>query len=319
MNRTLNTDLRCLFTVLFLALAVSARAQGRADDILKGILQLPVPAADQKPHYGPDPLQFGELRLPKSKSPAPIVLIVHGGCWADHIEGFDPRGTTYELMRPLAAALTSAGVATWNIEYRRSGSPGTGTAGGSWPTTYLDIAAATDYLRKLAPTYNLDLSRVVVVGHSSGGQLALWLGARPKLPKTSEIYTKDPLPLKQIVDFDGPPDLAVAQPLETQYCPPPPAITRFMDGTPATRPQRYHDGSAQPLLPLGIPQTLVTAGLLGNWPVMVTSYKAAAEAKGDSVTVLPIEGANHFNPLDPSTTYGKTLIAAILAASGVPK
>lgn len=300
--------LACLSIALFFTHVPSIHAQSPAD-----LLKLPVPAADQTPHYGSDPLQFGELRLPKSKSPAPVVVIVHGGCWADHMAGLDPRSTTYELMKPLAAALTSAGVATWNIEYRRSGSPN-----GSWANTYLDLAAATDYLRKLAPANNLDLSRVIVVGHSSGGQLALWIGARSKLPATSEIYTKDPLPIKQIVDFDGPPDLAAAQPAETHYCPIP-AVTQFMEGTPATRPQRFHDGSAQPLLPLGIPQTIVTAMLLENVPTLVSSYKSAAEAKGDSVTVVSLKGATHFNPLDPNGVYGKQLVAAILAAAGIPK
>jgi acetyl esterase/lipase len=295
-----------LSILLIFSLAHVANAQSTVD-----ILKLPVPPADQTPHYGPDPLQFGELRLPKSKTPVPVVLIVHGGCWADHMAHLDPRSTSYELMKPLAAALTSAGVATWNIEYRRSGSPNS-----TWANTYLDIAAATDYLRKLAPANNLDLSRVIVVGHSSGGQLALWLGARSKLPTTSEIYTKDPLPLKQIIDFDGPPDLAAAQPQESNYCPIP-AVTQFMEGTPATQPKRYHDGSAQPLLPLGIPQTIVTAGLLDHLPELLSSYKTAAEAKGDSVKIVDLKGATHFNPLDPDDAYGKVLVSTILAAAGV--
>jgi acetyl esterase/lipase len=297
--------------LLFLVLSAAAPrvfAQNTMD-----ILKLPVPPADQTPHYGADPLQFGELRLPKSKTPAPVIVIVHGGCWADHMAGLDPRSTSHDLMTPLAAALTAAGAATWNIEYRRAGSPN-----GSWANTYLDLAAATDYLRKLAPANNLDLSRVTVVGHSSGGQLALWIAARAKLTPNSEIYTKNPLPIQQVVDFDGPPDLASAQPEETHYCPIP-AITQFTEGTPTTRAVRFHDGSAQPLLPLGIPQTIVTAGLLNNLPVLVESYKAAAESKHDSVKIVSIKGATHFNPLDPDGPYGKQLVAAILAAAGIPK
>jgi acetyl esterase/lipase len=299
--------LRCFILLSLFSLAHAAKAQGPMN-----LLKLPVPPADQTLHYGSDPLQFGELRLPKSKTPAPVILIVHGGCWADRFKGYDPRITSYDLLRPLAAALTSAGAATWNVEYRRSGSPG-----GAWANTYLDLAAATDYLRKIAVANNLDLSRVVVLGHSSGGQLGLWLAARSKLPATSEIHTSNPLPLKHIVDFDGPPDLAAAQPFESDYCPIP-AITQFTGGTPATQPQRYHDGSAQPFLPLGIPQTIVAAGLLEGTPQLVTSYKAAAEQKGDSITVLTLKDATHFTPLDPATAEGKKLIATILAAAGIP-
>lgn len=253
-------------------------------------------------------MQFGELRLPSSPPSAkiPVILIVHGGCWADQLPGKHPA-PDYALLEPLAAALTVDGIATWNIEYRRSGSPD-----GAWPATYVDLAAATDYLRKIAPTYNLDLSRVTVVGHSSGGQLALWLAARPKLPPTSDVYTKNPLPLEQVIDLDGPPELTAAQPLESKYCPIP-AITQFVGGAPAQQPDRYRNGSAQAFLPLGIPQIIVTAGLLQHVGTLATDYKEAAEAKGDTVTLVPIDG-NHFEIIDPSTPPGKAAIATILAA-----
>jgi len=48
------------------------------------------------------------------------------------------------------------------------------------------------------------VNRVVAIGHSSGGHLALWLAGRAKLPQTSELYMKNPLQLKGVVDLDGP-------------------------------------------------------------------------------------------------------------------
>jgi acetyl esterase/lipase len=295
-------------TVVSVALSfASVHAQGPAS-----LLKLPLPPADQTLNYGADPLQIAELRLPKSKGPLPVVIVVHGGCWADHFPGPYPLPDA-SLLKPLAAALTNGGVATWNIEYRRAGSPG----GGGWPITYLDLATAVDYLRKIAPTYNLDLANVTVIGHSSGGQLALWLGIRSKLPKTSELYTPNPLALKDIIDIDGPPDLAAAQPLESQYCPIP-AVTQFLGGTPTEQPIRYRDGSAQPYLPLGVPQIIVTAGLLQNIGTMATDYRTAATAKGDIITLVPI-GGSHFDMLDPTSAPGKAVIATILAAAGPKK
>jgi acetyl esterase/lipase len=134
----------------------------------------------------------------------------------DRLLGQDPRSTTFELLRPLAAALTAVGFATWNIEYRRAGSPG-----GGWPATFLDVGAATDYLRELQSSYPLDPARVMVAGHSAGGQFALWIAARSKLPESSRLFRKTPLPLKAAVDIDGPPDLASAQPEERTFCPVP--------------------------------------------------------------------------------------------------
>jgi acetyl esterase/lipase len=82
--------------------------------------------ADRRLAYSKDDLQFGELRLPKTKGPHPVVVLVHGGCFVDRLPRRDPRDTTFEPLRPLAAALADAGVATWNLEYRRAGNPGGG-------------------------------------------------------------------------------------------------------------------------------------------------------------------------------------------------
>ncbi|WP_158615250.1 alpha/beta hydrolase [Acidipila sp. EB88] len=196
-------------------------------------------------------------------------------------------------------------MATWNIEYRRAGSPG-----GGWPNTYLDLAKAVDYLRKIAAKDKLDLSRVFVVGHSSGGQLALWLGARPKLPSTSPLHTIGPLAIKEIIDIDGPPDLTAAQPLESDYCPMP-AVTQFMEGTPADQPARYHDGSVQSFLPLNIPQIILSGGLLQHVGTLAVDYQTAARSKGDSVTIIPVDGG-HFDLVDPSSKPGQAVVAEIL-------
>lgn len=77
-------------------------------------------------------MQFGELRLPKTKGPHPVAILVHGGCFVDQLPRRDPRDTAFEPLRPLAAALADAGVATWNLEYRREGNPGGGWRPGAF-------------------------------------------------------------------------------------------------------------------------------------------------------------------------------------------
>lgn len=266
----------------------------------------PVAVADRRLAYGQDALQFGELRLPKTKGPYGVIVLVHGGCWMDRLPNRDPRDTSFEALRPLAAALADAGVATWNVEYRRVGNPG-----GGWPGSFLDLAAAVDFLRSIARANQLDLNRIAVVGHSAGGQLAQWIAARRKLPRASGVYVKDPLPVKAVVNVDGPPDLAAAQPIERNFCPVP-GITNFMGGTPAEQPDRYREGSATALLPTGVPQTIVAGGLLLRAFDLVSGYEAAATAKGDSVSVLRLEGSGHFDMLAPESPYGKQVVEAIL-------
>src|SRR5215831_10892657 len=161
-----------------------------------------VPPGAKRIAYGTHQLQFGELRVPSRKGPYPVAIVVHGGCWVAKLPNMDERAVGMENMRPVAAALTDAGIATWNIEYRRLGNDG-----GGWPGTFQDVARATDFVRTLARDYELDLARVIAVGHSAGGHLALWLAARGRLAPTSDLYVKDPLRLTGVLDLDGPADL----------------------------------------------------------------------------------------------------------------
>jgi acetyl esterase/lipase len=130
------------------------------------ILTLAPPAPDLRLAYGADPNQFGELRLAKTgtESGFPVLMNIHGGYWR----------AKYDLAHAghLCAALTSKGIATWNLEYRRVGNDG-----GSWPGTFGDVVNGYRFLRQIAAKYHLNLNRTVVMGHSAGGQLALCLAA----------------------------------------------------------------------------------------------------------------------------------------------
>lgn len=294
--------MKLTFALLLIRAIITAQGIQPAD-----LWKQPVTEADQKLAYGKDTLQFGELRLPKTKGSHPVAILVHGGCFVDQLPRRDPRDTAFEPLRPLAAALADVGVATWNLEYRRAGNPG-----GGWPGSFLDLAEGTDFLRKIARSNQLDLRRVVLVGHSSGGMLVYWLAARPRLPRSNPLYSKNPLRVKAIVNIDAPPDLAAAQPREMKFCPVP-GISQFMGGTAVEQPERYAAASAMSLLPIGLPQTIVAGGLLKGSSDLVSSYEAAATSKGDSVTVLRLEGAGHFDMLAPESRYGKSLIEAILA------
>lgn len=126
--------------------------------------------------FGPDRSQVADLHLPSGSGrgaaavPFPVAVVLHGGYWQTRYGKL--------VMRPLCLELASHGWAVWNLEYRRLGDARGG--GGGWPMTFDDVAAGIDALADLdAP---LDLSRVDLVGHSAGGQLALWAAARASLP-----------------------------------------------------------------------------------------------------------------------------------------
>jgi len=260
-----------------------------------------VPAGARRIAYGTDPLQFGELRLPSTKGPHPVAIVVHGGCWLAKIGNMDERAVAIDNMRPAAAALTDAGIATWNIEYRRLGHPG-----GGWPGTFLDVARAADFLRTLASENTLDLARVVAIGHSAGGHFAMWLAARAKLPKTSELYINNPLPLSGVVDLDGPTDLKATIPLQQPICGSP-VITNLLGGSPEERPDRYRAGSPIELLPLGVRQEFFAGRMFG---AQVAPYEAAARRAGDSPHTTLLADAGHFVFIDPQSEVWPQVLAA---------
>lgn len=250
--------------------------------------------------YGPDPNQFGELRLPTNEEQAPVVVVIHGGFWR----------SAYDLdhIGYLCAAITGLGAATWSLEYRRVGNPG-----GGWTGTFLDVAAALDFLRTLAREYPLDTRRVVTLGHSAGGQLALWAAGRPRLAPGSPLYCDNPLFVQGAVSLAGVNDLAQGWRLGLSNH----AVAELMGGSPAEHPIRYACASPVELLPLGVPQSLVHGRQDEVVPFDLSeAYARHAQAAGDPVRLLPLEGMGHFAPIDPRSPAWPTVAQAVLQAIG---
>ena len=265
------------FIVCLSAVAVVCAAVMQSQDS-RSILTRPAPPADHRIAYGKDEFQFGELRLPKGAGPHPVAVVIHGGCWLAQYD------LTY--MGHLSADLTEAGVAAWSIEYRRIGN-----AGGGWPGTFEDAARATDHLRELAKKYPLDLKRVVAMGHSAGGHLALWLAARKNLPKSSPAWSADPLPLGGVVSLAGITDLRKTGTACDKE------VAQLMNGSAS-----YNLASPIELLPLKIRYSIVQGDTDPIIPTaMATEFAEAARKKGDDARLVLIEKAGHFDLVDPKS------------------
>jgi len=297
---------RAVLLLPLVAWTVSVVAQNRGP---LDLANAPVPAGAQRIAYGNDPLQFGELRVPATKGPHPVAIVVHGGCWLGKLATLDERAVAMDNMRPLAAALTDAGVATWNIEYRRLGN-----AGGGWPGTFLDVARAADHVRTLARDRQLDLQRVIAIGHSAGGHLALWLAARSKIATTSDLYVETPLRLAGAVDLDGPPDLKATIALQQPICGSP-VITNLIGGSPEERPERYHDGSPIELLPLGVRQEVFVGRMFA---AQGAPYETASKKTGDTVHTTILPEATHFVFIDPQSAVWPDVLASVRRLVSLP-
>lgn len=231
--------------------------------------------------YGDHPEAFGDLWRPEVGDGAslPVVVFVHGGFWR--------QGFGLDLMDGLCQVTAGRlGVAAWNIEYRRVGGDG------GWPTTLTDVAAALDHLAEVP---GLDVERVAVVGHSAGGHLATWLASRPRLPTGAP--GADPV-VRPVVAFPqaGVLDLVACaeEGIGGSSCP------DLLGGEPDEVPDRYAIASPAALVPIGVPVIAVHGSADSIVPVRQSEdYVAQATAAGDPAEVVLIEGADHFDVIDP--------------------
>lgn len=247
--------------------------------------------------YGPAPAQVAELFLPKEAGPHPVVVLLHGGCFLKEFEGLAQTSA-------IAADLAGRGYAVWNVDYRKLGEAGAG-----YPGTFEDAAAAVDRLRAEAPKYDLDLRRVVAVGHSAGGHLALWAASRAKLPAASPLHVADPLPIGAVVSLAGIGDLkgqgkAFGLPCGDD------TLDRLLDT--AHRAQPYADTSPAELLPSGA-RIVMVHGVFD--PVMPPytgrAYVQMVRRAGGQAEVVTIPEAAHFDLVIPTTPAWKEVVDII--------
>jgi acetyl esterase/lipase len=290
---------RAMFRVLLPFLAGLLMAADTPRMTWADLTARPRPTADATIAYGAEAYQVVDVWLPPGKGPHPTVVMVHGGCWQTRI-------ADRTLMNWIAADLRAEGIAVWNIDYR-----GVDRAGGGYPGTFADVAAATDRLRGEAKRFALDTRRIVALGHSAGGHLALWLAARHRLPATSMLRNARALPIAAVVSLGGLPDLEATAASPDNGCGTE-VVAKLVGGG---RTDPYADTSVPRLLPLGVPQHLVNGREDRIIPYrMATAYVTTAAAAGDRVRLHTVPATGHVELVAPGTAAWETAKHVIRAA-----
>jgi acetyl esterase/lipase len=248
------------------------------------ILSKPPPAPDERVSYGGDRNQFIEVRLPRAAGPQAGLINIHGGYWR----------AKYGLAHAghLCEALRAAGAATFNVEYRR-----VGNAGGGWPGTFDDIRAAYRFVQQHAARFRVDAGRLVVMGHSAGGQLALCLAAHEPS-------------LGRVISLAGVLDLKRAYALHLSHD----AVAEFLGGKPEAVPEHYRE--ADPMV-LAIPEARqwVIAGKNDEEvpPEFSREYARYKTSKKEKVELAEIPGVGHYELIDPTADAFKLVKRTVLA------
>ncbi|MDJ0663791.1 MAG: type II 3-dehydroquinate dehydratase [Acidimicrobiia bacterium] len=274
--------------------ACSYMIRGRGIDGYRFALDYLVNLARAQPltiAYGVKPDQVGDLLIPDGAGPHSVAVLLHGGFWRDH--------WTRDIMQGLAIDLHDRGWASWNLEYRRVGT------GGGWPTTAGDVASGIEHLAAIADVHNLDLDRLVVIGHSAGGHLALWSAAPHSLADRG-AYPSLVVALAPISDLEAGYESGVGSG----------AVANFLELSPAEGRDRYDAASPANLLPLDTRQLVVHGTEDDTVPVtMSRTYVAAARAAGDDVAYRELDDVDHMSLINPATPAWQAIAEELIQLS----
>ena len=240
------------------------------------ILSRQPPPPDLRVKYGSDPNQFADLRLPAKDKPHGLVINIHGGFWRAKY-GLDHAGH-------LCAALTAKGLATANVEYRR-----VGNEGGAWPGTFSDLRSACQFLVQNAGKYSFNTRKIVAMGHSAGGQLALCLAAHE--PSVTGV-----------VSLAGVVDLQQAYQLHLSHD----AVVEFLGGTPSEVPDHYREADPRQLSIVKARQWLIHGTSDDTVPPAfsrdyVDRKNKRRDAMKEEIHLIEIPGADHYDLIDPKS------------------
>ncbi|HEU0101268.1 MAG TPA: alpha/beta hydrolase [Mycobacteriales bacterium] len=226
--------------------------------------------------YGPDPDQVADLHLPAGPGPHPVAVVLHGGHWQQRYGRL--------VCRPMSRALAARGIAAWNLEYRRLG------GGGGWPATFEDVADGIDRLADVRRA-RLDLRRVAVVGHSAGGQLALWAAGRARLP-AGAVGATPRVPVACVVA------LAPVTALRRAGR----HAVELVGGLPDAHPDRWAQADPLAAAPPPVPALVVHPADDRTVPVARSvEYAARCVSAGGQVELVTPPGESHRDAIDPAS------------------
>jgi acetyl esterase/lipase len=203
-----------------------------------------------------------------------VVVVIHGGFWKARYDA--------TLGEPLARDLAARGWTACNLEYRRVGHGGGGSPHSSG--TLDDVAAGID---ALADVPGLETSTVVTLGHSAGGQLAVWAAARGRFPRWSPPRVE----VTGVIAQAGVLDLGRAHEEHLGDG----AVAAFMGEPPGPA---YECADPRRHLPLHVPVWCVHGRDDDVVPLHHSvDYVRAAQEAGAEATLVDVEG-DHFTVTD---------------------
>jgi acetyl esterase/lipase len=223
---------------------------------------------DESIAYGTQPGQILEVRYGRDGATRPLVIVIHGGFWRPDIDRAHAR--------PMAEAIAAAGWTVVLPEYSRvmhNPAP-----------TFADLRQLLSHSPGQVQSHN---GRVVLVGHSAGGHLALWASAAKICPTLSGTLALAPVA-----------DLMLAHRLGLGNG----AVFRFLGVEPASRPDLDPGRMTAPITP-----TTLMHGLDDD--TVPASLSESYVATHPTTRLRAVAGAGHYALIDPqASAWSRVLV-----------
>ena len=217
------------------------------------------PSVSVTTHRLPGMLVFA----PQIPAKGPVIVAIYGGAWE--------RGSTH-TDRALNEILASWGYVVFAIDYRHAPQA-------RWPTQRNDVLAGIAAARAAAPSFGGDPARVVLIGHSSGAQLAMIAGSEERLHLRAIVTYESPVDLILGYEFPSQPDIIHIRSILAGLC----------GGTPAEKPACYRSASPRYVVHKGMPPVFMIAAGRDHVVDVRFEHLLRDELRKDGVAVTYLE------------------------------
>jgi acetyl esterase/lipase len=192
------------------------------------------------------PLALDLYQPDDSPEPRPAIVVVHGGSWSGGRKSDFPRWNDW---------LVAQGFAVFDVEYRLAPQP-------NWQTATGDVKCAIGWITQHAAEFNIDPDRIVLLGRSAGGHLALLAAYTPGHESLPPSCDSSPTAVRAVISFYGPADLiwGYNNPADPDVIDGPGTLRRFLGGDPESARDAFVIASPVTHVDARTPPTLLLHG-----------------------------------------------------------
>jgi len=220
----------------------------------------------------------GDFYRPDVEGEVPVVLLVHGGSWAENDNRYQMRG--------IAKKLAGEGFAVFNVTYRLAPK-------WNFPAPVDDLCEALRWLRECSEELGVNIRQVGVYGYSAGGQLVEMLAMR-KLPGGLKVNAV----------------VAGATPHYLRLKPDFPVVEVYLGKTFEEAPELYYEASPVDSVRKGFPPVFIYHGMEDELVPPVHAFKFLEKLDDYEVEyeVKWVEGRGHIGTfLFPGGAVGEAV------------